>query len=289
MHACSSSESENAVLLLMKRRLPAYIVKCLQAAGYDEKETISRMDISENRGNSISKIEQYIGRKFSSNPEYLHDSSMQSSPFEFPPGHRDRICHFVHEVRALVDKETTNKRKQSNTIERNAKRPKIEAGVVENYEVNADTISKQIRGTVTKWVQQQTDPALKQLAENQHYRLLLSTDNDSPSVSMMCLVCKKSIALHQRDPSNKCAPFIISNWTRHGKICYTGAHAHATLSTQQQSKLDQYLCCNKVSQQQPSSITTLESNPDAQSESLSTDSSIPSNTHAPDSNSHQVF
>ena len=297
----SSPESdESPVLLLMKRRLPPYIVKCFQAAGYDERETISRMDISESTGNSINKIELYIQRKFSDNHEYIHDSSMLSSPFEFPPGHRDRICHFVQEVRALKDKGTTNKRKQGSTIKHTAKRPKTEVGAVENHEVNADTISKQIRDTIKRWVQQQTDPALNQLAENQHYRLLVSTDNDSPSVSMMCLVCKKSITLRQRDSSNKCSPFIISNWTRHGKKCYAVAHTRAAESTQQ-SKLDQYFGCNKVSQQQPSSITTIGespmdnseiSHPDAQSNGLSTDCSISSSlscTHTSDSNSHQVF
>lgn len=42
------------------------------------------MDISENPGNPISKIKNYTDRKFSGNLEYEHDSSMLSSPFEFP-------------------------------------------------------------------------------------------------------------------------------------------------------------------------------------------------------------
>jgi len=44
----------------MKKKLPEYIVKCFQAAGYDDMDTIAKMDTSENPGNSISKIEQYI-------------------------------------------------------------------------------------------------------------------------------------------------------------------------------------------------------------------------------------
>ena len=44
------------LLLLTKEKLPEYIVKCLQAAGYNELKTISNMDISENPG----KIEDYI-------------------------------------------------------------------------------------------------------------------------------------------------------------------------------------------------------------------------------------
>ena len=73
MHSlpASGTSDESAVSILMKKKLPKYIVKCLQAAGYDEMNTISNMGISENPGNSISKIENYIDRKFSGNLEYI--------------------------------------------------------------------------------------------------------------------------------------------------------------------------------------------------------------------------
>ena len=79
------------------------------------------------------------------------------------------------------------------------------------------------------------------------------------------------VSLHQRDPSNECAPFIILNWTRCGKKCYAAVHTRAAVPTQP-SKLYQYFGCNK----EPSSITTMtqspmgnpESHPDAQSQGL---------------------
>ena len=178
--------------------------------------------------NLISKVENYIDRKFSGNLEYMHDSSMLSSPFEFPPGHRDRICHFVREIRTIdcekdVKSKKVTKKRKDHTIKHSTKRPKIEA-VEDNPEINVVTISRQMRSTITRWVQQQTNPALKKLTENEHYRLLVSPDIKVPglfSVSMVCLVCNKIIVLHQRDRSNRSSPFIISNWTRHGKNCYT--------------------------------------------------------------------
>ena len=273
----------------MKRRLPAYIVKCLEAAGYDELNTIAKMDITDNPGNSISKTEQYIERRFSGNSEYFSNSSMQSSPFEFPPGHRDRICHFVHEVRALASK-PTNKRKRDCTSEDKAKRLKVE--------VSLDSISKQVRDTIARWVQQQTEPTLKQSTENQHYKLIVSTE-DSFSVSVMCLVCKKTITLHQRNSSNKCGPYIISNWTRHVKKCYSATNttrATTTISTQHQLKLDQYLASGKVPQQHLSSnatdgtiIDSPGSHPHAQSTSIDPSKSSLDCASAHVSNSDQVF
>lgn len=284
-------------------------MKCLQAAGYDELKTISNMDISENPGNSISKVENYIDRRFSGNLEYVHDSSMLSSPFEFPPGHRDRICHFVRELRTTEKKDTKNKeiakKRKGHTI-KHSKRPKIEP-VENNPEINVVTISRQVRYTITRWVQQQTNPALKRLVENEHYRLSISPDTDVPglfSVSVVCLVCNKSILLHQRDTSNKSSPFIISNWTRHGKGCYTAAYA--TASTKHQCNLDQYFGSGQSSQLKPGSVNQTEINIPAvedhdqinqsvvQSHDLSNDISPYSTPTSSDScmpvlNSHQGF
>ena len=66
------------------------------------------------------------------------------------------------------------------------------------------------------------------------------------SVSVVCLVCNKSIILHQRDTSNKSSPSIISNWTRHGKNCYVAAYA--TGSTKNQCNLDKYFGSGRSSQ-----------------------------------------
>ena len=307
----SGTSGENTVLILMKKKLPKYIVKCLQAAGYDELETISNMDISDCPGNSISKVENYIDRKFSGNLEYVHDSSMLSSPFEFPPGHRDRICHFVCEIRNIdcgkdvKSKEVTKKRKDHAIKHSSIKRPKTEA--VEDTEINVVTISRHVRSSITRWVQQQTNPALKKLTENEHYRLSVSPDIKIPGlflVSMVCLVCNNVIALHQRDKSNRSSPFIISNWTRHGKNCYIAAHEAATASEKTQSNLDKYFCNRRVqplqlqlgsvSHQAEIDIPVVEKNQKCQSVPQShdlTDDSMPtsSNSGTVVSNGNQGF
>ena len=293
MHSlpASGTSDESAVSILMKKKLPKYIVKCLQAAGYDEMNTISNVDISENPGNSISKIENYIDRKFSGNLEYVHDSSMLASPFEFPPGHR--ICNFVRELRTIAkkdakDEEITKKRK-GHTIE-HSKRCKIEAE--ENKpEINVATISYHVRNIITRWVQQQKNPALKRLTENEHYSLSVCPNPAGFfSVSVVCLVCNKSIILHQRDTSNKSSPFIISNWTRHGKNCYVAAYA--TGSTKNQCNLDKYFGSGRssqsggINQEENQAHQTVPRSSDLNN-NVSPNSS--SSSCMPVSNSHQVF
>ena len=55
----SHSDKVDAVSL-MKDSLPEYVVNCFLAAGYDVTEVIAAMDVSENPGNSIESIENYI-------------------------------------------------------------------------------------------------------------------------------------------------------------------------------------------------------------------------------------
>ncbi len=47
----------------MKDALPSYIVKCFTTAGFDTVEVILKMDVSNEPGNSIEEIEQYISEK----------------------------------------------------------------------------------------------------------------------------------------------------------------------------------------------------------------------------------
>ena len=239
----------------MKKKLPEYIVKCFQAAGYDDMDTIAKMDTSENPGNSISKIEQYIERKFSGNTEYVHDPSLPFSPFEFPPGHRDRICHFIHEVKTIKDMKSasTDKRKRSCTVKHNAKKPKIA--------VSKETILHEIQNTITRWVQK-CKAVLQHLKQNEHYELIVSLDSGVPSASIKCLMCKKNpIVLHQRDPSQKKTSFLICNWTRHVLVCCTKCPPTHTLDKYfSQNKKSQQQCTNKIfgeisSEQQPSDVS----------------------------------
>lgn len=111
----NSSKEQSDVLELMKQRLPAYVVNCLLAAGYDVIEVISNMDVSENPGNTIKEIENFIERNFPGDCRYVPSSLTPSTEhsqylvrdqystklnanFKFPPGHRQRICNFVQEV-----------------------------------------------------------------------------------------------------------------------------------------------------------------------------------------------
>ena len=81
-------------------------------------EVISNMDVSENPGNTISKIENFIERNFPGDCRYVlfslthsteysqhqaQHSTELTTNFEFPPGHRERICSFVKEVRATSE------------------------------------------------------------------------------------------------------------------------------------------------------------------------------------------
>ena len=68
------------------------------SSGYDEMEVISTMDISDKEHNSIDNIEEFIHRKYANRAEC---NPFLSPTFEFPPGHRIRICNFVKEVKKL--------------------------------------------------------------------------------------------------------------------------------------------------------------------------------------------
>ena len=100
-----------------------YVINCLLAAGYDVMEVISNMDVSENPRNTIHKIESFIERNFPGDCRYaptslthstehsqhlVQQSTKLTPSFEFPPGHRERICSFVEEVCAKVNVRSVN-------------------------------------------------------------------------------------------------------------------------------------------------------------------------------------
>ncbi len=76
----------------MKEKLPSYVVNCLQAAGFDVPEVIVDMDISQGPGNSITVIES---KNAIQNIMVFSPAQHYVLPFEFPPGHRLRICKDV--------------------------------------------------------------------------------------------------------------------------------------------------------------------------------------------------
>ncbi len=48
-------EDKNVMVTrLMKEKLPSYVAKCLEVAGYDDAETIADMDVREGPGNTIT-------------------------------------------------------------------------------------------------------------------------------------------------------------------------------------------------------------------------------------------
>ena len=268
----NSSEEQSTsfdVLELMRQRLPVYVVNCLLAAGYDVMEVISNMDVSENPGNTIHKIENFIERNFPDDCRYAPSSLTHSTEhsqhlvqqstkltpsFEFPPGHRERICSFVEEVRAKVNVRSVNEsckekllqlngQKSLDTFGKNSKRKRHydsddmpnqtkqrivpsedddSSEEVREVEVSVVTILKQVRDNIRTWVRGQKDPKLKNLIEGKHYNLQVIPDARNPKsflVSIRCLSCSTCISLHQRNKVEKQSPFLISNWIRHWKKC----------------------------------------------------------------------
>ena len=88
-------------LSLLKQKLPPYVVNCILSSGFDEIEVLCSMDIDQKRGNSIEIIEKFIQKKFSSRTD--HNPFTSDMPFEFPPGHRVRICNVIKEIRQLKE------------------------------------------------------------------------------------------------------------------------------------------------------------------------------------------
>lgn len=219
------------VITLMKQKLPEYIVNCLTSSGYDELEVLCGMDTSEAPNNTIAKVESYINRKYVSKVEYNPDLS---TPFEFSPGHRERICNFIGELKKLQKSRNASNKKRhtshydSSTSKRQKCSWKGDDGSEDNYSdsANTETVSieavyKQVRSSLKAWMKKQEDIHFKQLQEDKHYSLQV-VPKKSPgffSVLLRCSKCRVSIQLQQKDNSDSAAPYLISNWTRHLKSC----------------------------------------------------------------------
>ena len=100
--ACDSESEEakvQSVERLLKSKLPGYIVSCMLAAGFDTLDTLVRMDVGNQPGNSIQIIEEYISSNFPGDARYMH-APLLGLTCKFPPGHRIRIERFVQELRS---------------------------------------------------------------------------------------------------------------------------------------------------------------------------------------------
>jgi len=158
----------------MKQSLPGYVVNCMLAAGYDDVNVISSMNVSDGQGNSINTIENFIEKHFKGDTEYCHCHTSKSLlPFEFPPGHRIRICNFVNEVKKIY---RANHNKSQLTCKRKrtlgqpiTKAKKLKLSLhpqneeVHNMEHNnsqgldENIVLNNIRQRINKWIQQQKD------------------------------------------------------------------------------------------------------------------------------------
>ena len=167
-----------------------------------------------------------------------------SPTFEFPPGHRIRICNFVKEVKKLrescgsdqvrSDKNVhTGKRRKpesnprsnpENNVPSENKRQKLhvedseeEVDVQESKVLTVMGVSKQVRSSLRKWMAKQKNDQLGQLHEGEHYSLQIIPKGTAGVflVSIKCLACGKSVMLHQAKSS-----VMVSNWYRHAKLCF---------------------------------------------------------------------
>ena len=59
----------------MTEKLPLYVVKCFEVAGFDTLEVIAEMNIGNEPGNSIEQIEHFITDQFPDDPEYQRGKS----------------------------------------------------------------------------------------------------------------------------------------------------------------------------------------------------------------------
>ena len=136
--------------------------------------------------------------------------------FEFPPGHRLRICNFVKDIRQL--KRSYNSKpnhKRSNEPELACKIPRIDPDCSESNTLSVAHIYKQIRFCVRKWISEQKDDC-RNVQEGEDYTLNVASNRRSGKfdVSIRCLLCGTMMTLHQIKNS-----YICSNFYRHATPC----------------------------------------------------------------------
>ena len=226
------------MVTLMKKSLPGYVVNCMLAAGYDDMNVISAMNVSDDQGNSISMIENFIQKHFKGDAEYSHSPTSKSLlPFEFPPGHRIRICNFVNEVKKIHRAKHNNKSqltcKRKRTLDQpitTAKKLKLSLNppneAVHNMEQNSEGLDENIvlnniRQRINKWIQQQKEIRLRNLKENNDYTIVIKKSSKTAS-NMVCIICNgchATINLQKKDSTGLDTSYLLSNWTKHAKQC----------------------------------------------------------------------
>lgn len=219
--------SELDVIALMRERLPPYVVNCLLASGFDVVDVIMSMDVSDKPGNSIEYVEKFISEHYAGLDDYSNTpaSACSLTPFVFPPGHKLRIRNFVLEVRKKfsdtdVDTNSKQKKRKQSLSASKFKKPKLSTDSDTDSE-SVFSVSQQIRTSIAKWIGKQSIDQLKSLKENKHFTVLVTNipKCNSLSVCVKCNGCQTSVQLHHKDKSAINSPYLISNWTRHVKMC----------------------------------------------------------------------
>ena len=157
--------------------------------------------------------------------------SCTSLPFEFPPGHRIRICNFVQEIKQLYRKLFRNTKRTNVSTKHSGsatgKRLKLMAQPEDKLPLSVDEITHHVHESISKWIKRQKHTALNSLKEGKHYNVMVNNRDNGQIVAVVnCGICRTSVHLH---PLNR--HYQISNWTRHIKRCASNS-SHATDSRQ---------------------------------------------------------
>ena len=227
-------------LTMMQKKLPNYVVSCFLAAGYDTLEVISELDPSDEPGNSIDMIEQYINKE---HPENLMCNRSMSAPLKFPPGHRKRIANFVDDVKKYIklqkipqiqvgQKRPLKCSDPKVPIKKSAKSDSSTMSVSSMCTASGSESSNEsaqitdefsmmgdIRQHIVKWQKKQQDHKVRELKEHKHFEIKIDLQSKGESaslvaVSIQCKICGKPITLGFKNDKA-----LISNWTRHIVDC----------------------------------------------------------------------
>ena len=143
----------------------------------------------------------------------------------FPPGHRIRICNFVSEVKQKHQpvENTSQRKRKCLAPSASSKKARKCADSDSDSEsiVTTSSIAIQIRSNIARWVRKQSCVKLKNLKENKQFAVRVTNvaKSDIISAAIRCNACNTTIYLHQKNKSIKSSPYLISNWTRHVKMC----------------------------------------------------------------------
>lgn len=171
---------QQKALLLMRSKLPEYIINCFVAAGFDTISAIATMDVSENPENSLHVIEEFINRKHPNDPRFTFNA--MASALEFPPGHRGIIKSFVNEVKQLdEEKRVARKRHINATSVMGGKRRRVSSisgsipfsdtsscSSVESPIISPADVMSNIRQQVVKWQRRHKSQKVRDLKEHVH-------------------------------------------------------------------------------------------------------------------------